>query len=223
MNKKLEIFIIGSETIFRKIMVNYFMGLGYKVVVINYEIEEIESINLNFSKNTRVIFTPVESDEVFALTKDIVNADTTNLINVIEDHSKKFLNFIQLILKNMLFDGGQIWITDWDDSIEYHFSMPVSPILSELRAATVRTLAKEYSRMGIKCNSILMQVPKEYFSEKDIRKLSKEMKSYAMRYKPTKIEDILNTINDLINQENLPMSGAMLGFGQGVNQGALIQ
>jgi hypothetical protein len=143
---------------------------------------------------------------------------------MVADGVKRFLGLTQVAIRCLMANGGgQIWVVDWDDTFEYHLPLPCSPIQAEARAATVRSVAKECARLGIKVNSLSVQPVAEMFPSGRFVEAREHLKTYALRYKPVTCEAVTFQLCDFLEQPDLPMAGALISFGMGVCQGHLVQ
>lgn len=182
--------------------------------------EAVKAALSDRSGGLRVIFTPCLDDEVALLEADLANAGSL-LEATIADRIDAFLRQMQSVLDAMMRAGsGQIWVCDFDDSFAYHLPMPAAPIQAQARAGAVRSLAKEYSRMGIAVNTILTQpliCPGDDLSAYR----APGLKSYAMRYKPSPASDLFSLLATHAQAERLPFTGACQSLGMGVVQAHL--
>jgi len=172
----------------------------------------------------RVVFAPPARDECCALDLDLAGRIPKRLAPLVAAGVKRFLGLTRAaILALMGNGGGQIWVADWDDTFEYHLPLPFAPLQAEARAAAVRAMAKECTRLGIKVNSLSVQPVAEMLSPERFRGARDDLKTYALRYKPVSCSAVAAQICDFLEQPDLPMAGAMVGLGTGVCQGHLIQ
>jgi len=172
----------------------------------------------------RVIFAPSARDECDALDLDLAGGFPEHLAGLVEAGIKRFLRLVQAAIHALMGNGGgQIWVADWDDTFEYHLPLPCTPLQAEARAASVRALAKECARLGIKINSLLLQPVAEMFQLEQFRDAREELKTYALRYRPVSCATVAAQLCNFLEQPDLPMAGAMVGLGTGICQGHLIQ
>lgn len=178
---------------------------------------EILACRDHIDGDLRVIFTPYEHDEMALL-----NSDPTALVALVGARTKAFLAQAQAALQLLMGrGGGQFWVADFDDSFAYHLDTPCAPISAQARAGAVRSLAKEYSRMKISVNSMLVQPVSDTSNAAMFRKASAELKSYAMRYKPNDAGDVADMLTDFVGTPKLQFSGNIIGTGTGIVQGHL--
>lgn len=167
--------------------------------------------------NLRIVFTPYQHNE-FTLLEE--GAET--LLVYTGERIKAFLAQAQAALQ-LLMDqgGGQLWVCDFDDSFAYHMATPSCPVASQARAAAVRSMAKEYSRMKIAINSMLVQPVQDEETRVMFRKASAGLKSYAMRYRPNTTDEIASLLCRFLSEPHLQFSGNVIGTGTGIVQGHL--
>ena len=172
------------------------------------------------TEKLRVVFTPCGDDETALLEADLADGGR-RLEQIVATRCDAFLRQMQAALSAMMQAGsGQIWVCDIDDGFAYHAPIAVAPIQAQARAGAVRSLAKEYSRMGIAVNSIFTHPL--VFPEEDVRMYrSPGLKSYAMRYKPSPASDLLDFFATHAQSDRLPFTGASQSFGMGVAQAHL--
>ena len=172
----------------------------------------------------RIIFAPPAGDECGALDLDLAGPIPERLVPMVAIGVKRFLALAQAAILTLMGNGGgQIWVADWDDTFEYHLPLPCSPLQAEARAAAVRAMAKECTRLGIKINSLSVQPVAEIFPRERFNEARDDLKSYALRYKPVSCKAVAAQLCEFLEQPDLPMAGAMVGLGTGVCQGHLIQ
>jgi hypothetical protein len=178
----------------------------------------------NSVRPQRIVFAPPAGNECESLDLDLAGRLPGCLAPLVSYGVKRFLRLLQaavIVLMNN--DGGQIWVADWDDTFEYHLPLPCTPMQAEARAAAVRGMAKECSRLGIKVNSLLVQPVAEMFAPERFRDARNDLKTYSLRYKPLSCSAVSAQLCDFMERQDLPMAGAMVGLGTGVCQGHLIQ
>ena len=170
----------------------------------------------------RVIFTPGEHSEFKLLEHDLETGGTA-LLDHVEKQVKAYLLQCQAALKLlMLAGGGQLWVCDYDDSFAYHLDTPANPIVAQAKAAALRCIAKEYSRMNIYANSLFLQPLMDESNASDFRAAAGNLKTFAMRYKPGNLNDVSGLLIPFLQTERLAFSGAVIASGTGVQQSHLI-
>lgn len=211
--------IIGDDGLLKRCQIASLKDACHKVIALGNTATEAEIFALKpeIVGELRVVFTPYEHDE-FALLdqgEDTLVATTGALV-------KSFLTQSQAALQLLMgAGGGQLWVADFDDSFAYHLQTPCAPIASQARAGAVRSMAKEYSRMRIYVNSLLVQPVSDEHSAPMFRQAAAGLKSYAMRYKPNDAVDVANLLTGFVQAERLQFSGNIIGTGTGIVQSHL--
>jgi hypothetical protein len=179
--------------------------------------EDLLALRPMVQGDLRVVFTPYEHDE-FALLAE--GAD--RLVAHVGARTRAFLAQAQAALQLLMeAGGGQFWVADFDDSFAYHLDTPCAPIAAQARAGAVRSIAKEYSRMKIAVNSMLVQPVQDDSNAAMFREAAAGLKSFAMRYKPTPADDVAAMLAGFVAQDRLTFSGSMVGTGTGISQAHL--
>ncbi|MCX7560541.1 hypothetical protein OS190_13270 [Sulfitobacter sp. F26204] len=213
------VIVIGETGTLKACQIASLKAQGHKVIEFD---ADVKAVDLNACRDLiegelRVIFTPYMHDEMALL-----DADTSALIAMVGKKTKAFLTQAQAALQLLMGrGGGQFWVADFDDSFAYHLETPCAPICAQARAGAVRSLAKEYSRMKISVNSMLVQPVSDPSTASMFRKASAELKSYAMRYKPNDAGAVADMLTDFVGTGKLQFSGNIIGTGTGIVQGHL--
>lgn len=218
MSKK-TILIIGDDGVLKARQIASLQGAGHKVVALGNAATEadVRAVKTEVEGDLRVVFTPYEHDE-FAL----MEQGEEVLVATVGTLAKAFLAQSQAALQLLMGQGGgQLWVADFDDSFAYHLDTPCAPISAQARAGAVRSMAKEYSRMRISVNSMLVQPVSDAASLPMFRKASAGLKSYAMRYKPNDAGDVADMLTGFVEADRLQFSGNIIGTGTGIVQGHL--
>ena len=213
------VIVIGDAGILKACQIASLIAQGHKVFEFDANVagSEIANCRDNIDGELRVIFTPYEHDEMALL-----NSDSSALIALVGRRTKAFLSQAQAALQLLMGrGGGQFWVADFDDSFAYHLDTPCAPISAQARAGAVRSLAKEYSRMKISVNSMLVQPVTDASNAAVFRKASAELKSYAMRYKPNDAGEVADMLTGFVGSAKLQFSGNIIGTGTGIVQGHL--
>ena len=71
-----------------------------------------------------------------------------------------------------------------DDAAAKILGLPQTPIANQARAAALKSMAKEYGRMGLGFNTVVCQPPREMAEESAWRARRERLKVYALRYRP---------------------------------------
>lgn len=198
---------------------------GHKVSVIGGDFDTVDFIDMsNGMRPERIVFAPPARNECDALDLDLAEMVSEHLAPMVKHGVGRFLRLIQAAIHTLMGNGGgQIWVVDWDDTFEYHLPLPCSPMQAEARAAAVRSVAKECSRLGIKVNSLSIQPVAEMFPPELFRGAREHLKTYALHYKPLSCAAMAAQLCDFLEKFDLPMAGALISLGMGVCQGHLVQ
>lgn len=213
------VIVIGDDGSLRDCTIRAFGAQGCKVAVRGADCTaaDILSLRAEVQGDLRVVFTPYEHDEFALLTE---GAD--RLVDHVGARTKAFLAQAQAALQLLMeAGGGQFWVADFDDSFAYHLDSPCAPIAAQARAGAVRSIAKEYSRMKIAVNSMLVQPVQDDGNAAMFREAAAGLKSFAMRYKPTPAVDVADMLAGFVRQDRLSFSGSMVGTGTGISQAHL--
>ena len=102
-----------------------------------------------------------------------------------------------------------------DDFAAKILGLPQTPIANQARAAALKSMAKEYGRMGLGFNTFVCQPPREMVEQSAWRIHRGELKVYALRYRPVGVGGYSRFILSLINGDP-PANGSVLCLGNGV-------
>lgn len=213
------VIVIGDDGPLKQQKIANMQSAGTRVI--NYDAsaskQDILGCRPRIEGELRVVFTPYQHNEFTLLEQ---SAET--LLEHTGERTKAFLAQAQAALQ-LLMDqgGGQFWVCDFDDSFSYHMDTPSCPVAAQARAGAVRSMAKEYSRMKIAINSMLVQPVIDEQSKMMFRKASAGLKSYAMRYKPNTSDEVSSLLCHFLSEPQLQFSGNVIGTGTGIVQGHL--
>jgi hypothetical protein len=218
-HSKTTVIVIGDDGLLKQQQITSLEAGGNSVISFDASAakQDILGCRSRIEGELRVVFTPYQHNEFTLLEQ---GADT--LLSHISERTKAFLAQAQAALQ-LLMDqgGGQFWVCDFDDSFSYHMDTPSCPVAAQARAGAVRSMAKEYSRMKITVNSMLVQPVVDEQSKAMFRKASAGLKSYAMRYKPNTPDEVANLLCRFLSEPRLQFSGNIIGTGTGIVQGHL--
>lgn len=102
-----------------------------------------------------------------------------------------------------------------DDVAAGVLGLPRTPIANQARAAVLKSLAKEYGRMGLGFNTVVCQPPREMVRESAWRTNRERLKVYALRYRPIGIRAYVRFLLSMLEGET-PANGGVLCLGNGV-------
>lgn len=134
----------------------------------------------------------------------------------VQAYSLEFFATLQVAVRQLISVGYvQIWVLVREDSFHYHLDVPAAPILSHLRCSTVRTVAKEVARFGMRLNAAVLHYGAEELSPETWRAGREGLKSYAQKYKPFTVADMAGHLLAMICNPALPVHGAVMQLGCG--------
>ncbi|MFT2112692.1 hypothetical protein [Marinomonas sp. 2405UD68-3] len=109
------------------------------------------------------IFTESNFDETALLKECGFNHEMISRYGeMINDKISSLLNDFQIATKAMLpARKGHVLCLCLDDVSAHILGLPESPIVNQARNSAMKSLAKEYSRIGINFNTVIYQPPKE--------------------------------------------------------------
>jgi NAD(P)-dependent dehydrogenase (short-subunit alcohol dehydrogenase family) len=163
-----------------------------------------------------VVFAAPDVDERGVFAEDAVLRERT--LDAIDTGVNGFLRDAQAFAKAMLARGGQIWALGLDDSFGYYLDIPVAPMVTSARISFLRAMAKEYGRFGIAFNAAIVQPTPDVVGEAVFKGRSGALKSYALKYRPGNASAFATVLASLIENPALPVNGATLHLGAGVNE-----
>ncbi len=102
-----------------------------------------------------------------------------------------------------------------DDVAAKILGLPQTPIANQARAAALKSMAKEYGRMGLVFNMFVCQPPREMVEKPVWRAHREQLKVYALRYRPIGIGSYVRFILSMLDGET-PVNGGVFCLGNGV-------
>ena len=127
-----------------------------------------------------------------------------------------FLSDCRAAIRSMMPAGrGYLLALCIDDVAAKILGLPEAPIANHARAAALKSMAKEYGRMGLVFNTIVCQPPREMLDGPVWRTRRKRLKVYALRYRPVGIGSYVRFILSLLDGESAA-NGSVLCLGNGV-------
>ena len=102
-----------------------------------------------------------------------------------------------------------------DDVAAGILGLPQTPIANQARAAVLKSLAKEYGRMGLGFNTVVCQPPREMVQESAWPANRERLKVYALRYRPIGIRAYVRFLLSMLEGDT-PANGGVLCLGNGV-------
>ena len=110
---------------------------------------------------------------------------------------------------------GRVLALCIDDVAAAILGLPQTPIANQARAAALKSLAKEYGRMGLGFNTVICQPPREMVRESGWRANRERLKVYALRYRPIGIRTYVRFLLSMLEGDT-PANGGVLCLGNGV-------
>ena len=102
-----------------------------------------------------------------------------------------------------------------DDYAAKILGLPQTPIANQARAAALKSMAKEYGRMGLGFTTFVCQPPREMVEKSAWRTRRDQLKVYALRYRPVGVAGYSRFILSTIDGDP-PANGSVLCLGNGV-------
>ena len=111
--------------------------------------------------------------------------------------------------------AGQVLFLGIDDVAARIVGLPQTPMGNQLRVSALKSLAKEYGRMGIKFNAVLSQPSKETVAPEVWKEQRNALKVYTMRFAPTETADYAAFCASML-AGGVPVNGGLICLGKGV-------
>ena len=127
-----------------------------------------------------------------------------------------FLADCRVAIRAMMPAGrGYVLALCIDDYAAKILGLSQTPIANQARAAALKSMAKEYGRMGLGFNTFVCQPPREMVERAAWRTRREQLKVYALRYRPVEVRGYSRFIVSMINGDPLA-NGSVLCLGNGV-------
>lgn len=110
---------------------------------------------------------------------------------------------------------GQVLFLGIDDVAARIVGLPETPIGNQLRVSALKSLAKEYGRMGVKFNAVLSQPSKETVAPAVWKEQRNALKVYTMRFAPTETAEYAAFCATVLAGQ-VPVNGGLICLGKGV-------
>ena len=131
-------------------------------------------------------------------------------------HTMAFLADCRSAIRAMMPAGrGYVLALCIDDYAAKIVGLPQTPIANQARAAALKSMAKEYGRMGLSFTTFVCQPPREMLEKAAWRIHREHLKVYALRYRPVAVGGYSRFIVSLINGDSAA-NGSVLCLGNGV-------
>ena len=127
-----------------------------------------------------------------------------------------FLDDCRAAIRAMMPAGrGYVVALCIDDYAAKILGLPQTPVANQARAAALKSMAKEYGRMGLGFTTFVCQPPRETVEKTAWRIHRNHLKVYALRYRPVGVASYARFILSTIGGES-PANGSVLCLGNGV-------
>ena len=138
------------------------------------------------------------------------------LAGAVHRQTMAFLADCRAAIRAMMPAGrGHVLALCIDDYAAKILGLPQTPIANHARAAALKSMAREYGRMGLGFNTFVCQPPREMVEKAAWRTRREQLKVYALRYRPVGVGGYSRFILSTINGDP-PANGSVLCLGNGV-------
>jgi len=135
---------------------------------------------------------------------------------VLHRQTMEFLADCRAAVRAMMPAGrGYVLALCIDDVAAKILGLPQTPIANQARAAALKSMAKEYGRMGLGFNTFVCQPPREMAERSAWRARREQLRVYALRYRPVGIGAYVRFILSML-EGDVPANGGVLCLGNGV-------
>jgi len=163
------------------------------------------------------VFTESNFDEASALKncqkdKELIAAFSAK----VNEHISFFLENCRLATQALMpLRKGRVLCLCLDDVSAHILGLPESPILNEARNSAMKSLSKEYSRIGINYNTVVCQPSKEMVDRKILSSKRNALKVFSLRYSAPKTKDYIGFLLSNLNNSTA-VNGGLICLGDGV-------
>ena len=134
----------------------------------------------------------------------------------IHSQTMAFLADCRAAIRAMMPAGrGSLLALCIDDYAAGILELPQTPIANQARAAALKSMAREYGRMGLGFNTFVCQPPREMVERSAWRAHREQLKVYALRYRPVGVGGYVRFILSMLDGDP-PANGSVLCLGNGV-------
>lgn len=172
---------------------------GVDLLSMQEDTDLIKAVKLFFNGS----FTIIHSAGDFWLHLPFLKVDTAIAIKMMNSHYGTFYNVLQIFLPHLIENGGGRILTFSCNATDYHFPnmLPFTAAKAAIDS-TVKCIAHEHSKDGIIINSIALSSLK---SEQN-----KSSKPYGDYNNYLDLDELSNTILDVVNQKETLMNGNVI-------------
>lgn len=164
-----------------------------------------------------VVFAPPAECEAKGLGRALSDpAQAVAFAAALRDQAMDFLrNCRAATLAMMPQKAGQVLYLGVDDVAARIMGLTETPMASQMRIAALKSLAKEYGRMGLQYNTVICQ-PSRDLAEADVWRARREaMKVYTMRFSPSETAEQAAFCMQVLTGK-VPLNGGVICLGKGV-------
>ena len=141
---------------------------------------------------------------------------TTAFAEALHRDTMAFLADCRSAIRAMMPAGrGYLLALCIDDYAARIVGLPQTPIANQARAAALKSMAKEYGRMGLSFTTFVCQPPREMADRAAWRTRREHLKVYALRYRPVAVAGYSRFIVSTITGDTTA-NGSVLCLGNGV-------
>ena len=164
-----------------------------------------------------VVLTEPLLDESFVVGQALKAPDAVaEFAGELHHQTMAFLADCRAAIRAMMPAGrGYVLALCIDDYAAKILGLPQAPIANQARAAAMKSMAKEYGRMGLGFTTFVCQPPREMVEKAAWRTRREQLKVYALRYRPVGVGGYSRFILSTISGES-PANGSVLCLGNGV-------
>jgi hypothetical protein len=174
--------------------------------VINLTLDEYVGGKYNGNINSIIFDFPIIDEDILFE----YEVDAFGKHQMFTDKCYEFLKMMKIIIKHQIFkNGGNIWTLEYDDTFQYFFSTPISPIFTNMRISAFRSLCKEFARFNISFNNIILQPEVELIDPEIYKKQVSNLKVFALKYNLPKRMDNVQFIYDRITDRRPLVNGTI--------------
>ena len=145
-----------------------------------------------------------------------LEAPEAALAGAVHRQTMTFLADCRAAIRAMMPAGrGHVLALCIDDYAAKILGLPQTPIANQVRAAALKSMAREHGRTGLRFNTFVCQPPREMVEKVAWRTHREQLKVYAQRYRPVGVGGYSRFILSAINGDP-PVNGSVLCLGNGV-------
>lgn len=177
----------------------------------------IEAALATFGAPRALVLTPPARCETHALRQALADTDLINSFAAeTESEVMGFLRVCRAVTQAMMPQkDGQVLFLGIDDVAARLIGLPETPMGNQFRISALKSLAKEYGRMGIRYNAVISQPSRESVLPEIWRDRREALKVYTMRFSPVATAEYAAFCWSLLAND-VPVNGGVLCLGKGV-------